>query len=118
VVHFSFAGVSPETVRIAANDNVTWVNRAADTRASVVFPPTIASAFTCTDLRPYFGKTAAGYQSLPISSDSSPQTERVELPCPLRPGRYDYQVWIMDSGLAQTEAAGPGKLLSGTIVVE
>lgn len=115
LVQFSFEGLNPQTVRIAADGNVNWVNQTVDTQGFVVLPPATASAFTCTDLGPYFHKTAAGYQSLPITSYES---QTVQLPCPLRPGRYPYQVWIMDSGLARTAAAGPGRMLSGTLVVE
>ena len=118
LVQVSFTGLSPETVQIPSDGNITWVNGSADSSAIVVLPASMGASFTCAELGPVFRQTAEGYESLPILSQWSPQTERVELPCALRPGRYDYSVRIQNSGLAQTEAAGPGRTLSGVIVVE
>jgi len=116
VVHFSYEAVNPETVRITADGNVTWVNMAPDTRGFVVFPASIASGFRCDDLHPYFSKTANVYRSLPITGT---QSERVELPCPLAPGTYDYEIWLMGSGFGvESGADEPEQILRAKIVVE
>jgi len=116
VVHFSYQAVDPETVRIPADGNVTWVNMAPDTRAFVVFPASIASAFGCKDLHPYFSRTANVYRSLPITGM---QSERVQLPCSLAPGSYAYEIWLTGSGFGEESAADePEQILRATIVVE
>jgi hypothetical protein len=114
VVQFSYDSVSPETVRIAADGNVKWVNLAPDSRGFVVFPATITTGFTCgANLHPYFQKTEAGYRSLPITPVES---ERVELPCPLKPGGYDYEIWVTGAGFGDT--GRPEQKLRGKIVVQ
>jgi len=89
IVQFSYAAVNPETVRIPADGNLTWQNMAPDTRGFVVFPASIASAFRCADLRPYFLRMESVYRSLPLTDEES---ERVQLPCALAPGSYDYEI--------------------------
>jgi hypothetical protein len=116
LVSFSEDSLSPATVHIATNGNVSWENHAEDTQGYVVFPATIAEGFTCGgNLAPYFQRTETGYQSLPLTTFAS---ERVELPCPLRPGTYDYEVWILDAGFAKTTPEGDARKLRGRIVVE
>jgi hypothetical protein len=116
VVRFSYDGVKPATVRISADGNLTWVNEASDTRAYVVFPAGTASSFTCDSLVAYFTRTPAGYQSLPITSMES---ETVKLPCPLAPGSYDYEIWLVGVGLDETsDDATPQQVLRAKIVVE
>jgi hypothetical protein len=116
VVQFSYAAVEPQTVRIAVDGSVTWMNIAQDTRGFVVFPASIASSFRCEDLHPYFSRTAAGYRSLPITAVES---ERVELPCALAPGTYDYEIWLMGAGFGTEFGAGePERILRAKIVVE
>ncbi len=116
VVEFSYEAVNPGTVRIAADGNVTWVNIAPDTRGFVVFPASIASSFRCADLRPYFSKIASVYRSQPITGTES---ERVELPCALAPGTYDYEIWVVGAGFGgQYDADGPQQILRAKIVVE
>ncbi len=116
VVQVSFESLRPETVRIPADGNVTWVNLAPDSRAFVVFPETASPAFTCgEDLDPYFRKIPGGYQSLPITDFES---RIVRLPCALKPGSHAYEIWIMGAGLGQTDASGPERKLQGKIIVE
>jgi hypothetical protein len=116
VVQFSYQAVIPETVRIPADGNLTWVNTAADTSGTVVFPASIAASFRCPDLRPYFSKAADVYRSLPITDT---QSERVQLPCRLAPGTYDYEIWLRGSGFGEeSDAARPDQILRARIVVE
>ena len=116
VVQFSYEAVKPETVRIASDGNITWVNLAADSRGFVVFPASISSGFTCGDaLQPYFQEIPGGYQSLPITRFES---ARVELPCPLERGTYPYEIWLMGTGLGEAIVEAPERKLGGTIVVD
>jgi hypothetical protein len=108
--------VDPETVRIPADGNVTWVNTAADTRGFVVFPASIASGFRCRDLRPYFTRAASVYRSLPITVTES---DHVELPCSLAPGSYDYEIWLLGVGFGtESDPDRPEQILRAKIVVE
>ena len=116
IVHFSFDELSPQTVRIPADGNVHWVNEAVESRGFVVFPASIGRAFRCgEELGPYFRKVEGGFRSLPIDSY---EPRRVQLPCPLAPGRYDYEVVITNTNRGQTAESGAGRKLVGTIVVE
>jgi hypothetical protein len=116
VVEFSFYELKPKAVHISADGNITWVNLAADSKGYVVFPASIAKSFTCGEnLQPYFHKIAGGFQSLPISSY---EPNNVQLPCPLAPGSYDYEIAIMNSGLGEADPTTAERKLLGTIVVE
>jgi hypothetical protein len=115
-VQFTHQALSPETVRITQNGNVTWVNMADDAIGIVVFPASIAASFRCSDLRPYFTKAVSVYRSLPISDMES---ERVKLPCALAPGSYDYEIWIVGEGFGdEFNVDAPDKVLRGKILVE
>jgi hypothetical protein len=115
VVQFTESAVAPETVRITPDGNVNWVSTAAEYTGFVVFPASVASSFTCDDLRPDFSKIPEGYRSLPLTDYAS---ERVELPCPLVPGSYDYEIWLIGAGLGQAyDGYRPERKLRGQIVV-
>ena len=43
----------------------------------------------------------------------------MQLPCPLAPGSYDYEIWLVEGGLAAEVAPGrPEQILRAQIVVE
>ena len=117
VVEFSGFAVNPKTVHLTPDGNLRWVNVGPDYSGYIVFPTSISQAFTCgDDLQPYFSKTDKGYVSLPITGDTS---ERVQLPCPLAPGSYDYEIWLMGTGFGSEYDYGrPERALAGKIVVE
>jgi hypothetical protein len=116
LVQFSYLEVTPETVRIGGDGNVRWENLAEETRAFVIFPESIAPSFRCTDLRPYFVRVGNLYRSLPLMEEES---ERVQLPCSLAPGSYDYEIWLFQAGLSKEIAPDrPEQRLRGKIVVE
>jgi hypothetical protein len=116
VVQFSFTEVNPQTVRIPADGNVTWESTAEEARGFVVFPASIASAFRCADLRPYFVKMQSGaYRSLPLTDEES---ERVQLPCALASGSYDYEIWLVEAGFGDFGDRKPEQVLRANIVVE
>ena len=121
-VQFTEATLHPETARVTAGGSVGWINYSTGFDGSVVFPASIRSSFTCSDLRPIFMKVAAGYQSIPIK-ESGP--ENVTLPCPLKPGEYEYELWLFSPGTLQGVGQGAGagmddplSQMKGKIVVE
>jgi hypothetical protein len=116
IVQFTYQAVSPEVIRIPAAGNVTWQNTAEDAWALVVFPASIASSFRCKDLRPYFTRNEDVYRSHPLTN---PETERVQLPCPLSPGSYDYEIWLMGVGFGgEYDSDQPQNILRAKIIVE
>jgi hypothetical protein len=117
IVQFSHEAVDPATVRIAADGNVQWRNTAPDSSGFIVFPASIAASFRCSDLQPYFARAADVYRSLPITGGAT--SERVELPCSLAPGSYDYEIWLVGSGFGQEfDLRAPQKILRARILVE
>jgi hypothetical protein len=61
-------------------------------------------------------KRANVYRSLPLTDEES---ERVQLPCPLAPGSYDYEIWLVGAGLGEViDARRPEQILRAKIVVE
>lgn len=115
-IQFSGTGLQPETARIPADGNVTWVNQALEYRGIVVLPASMGASFTCSDLRPTFERVSAGYQSLAITQEDP---ENVTLPCALRPGTYPYELWLFGQGLGElSDDAVPARKLRGTLVVE
>ena len=90
MVQFDFDALKPDSVRIPADGTVAWSNIAPDSRGFVVFPEDAASGFRCG----------------------------VELPCPLEPGTYAYEIWIMGIGIGTTDPGRPERRLPGKIVVE
>jgi len=116
VVQFDFQALKPSTVRIPADGTVVWSNIAPDSRGFVAFPESAATAFRCpAGLGAHFQRTSDGYLSPPINSFESPG---VELPCPLQPGTYSYEIWILGIGLGATDPGVPERRLPGKIVVE
>lgn len=95
VVQFTNATLHPSVARVLPGGNVAWVNYASGMDGTVVFPASIKESFICTELRPLFMKVAAGYQSMPIKGSSM---ESVALPCPLKPGEYDYKLQLFEGG--------------------
>jgi hypothetical protein len=116
IVQFTYQTVSPEVVRIPSAGNVGWQNLADDAWGLVVFPASIASAFRCQDLHPYFTRSEGVYRSLPVTN---PESQRVQLPCPLTPGSYDYEVWLMGVGFGgEYDSGTPQRILRAKIIVE
>jgi hypothetical protein len=53
----------------------------------------MASAFTCDELRPQFVLNGDRIESVQVLGDN----ENLATPCPLKPGSYDYEVWLSES---------------------
>ena len=83
---------------------------------SIVFSDAVAAAFTCSERRPNFMKTARGYQSIPIGSE----VDDLEIPCPLKPGEYEYEVWLFSGSMVNpaAEMSDPQSRMQGKIIVK
>jgi hypothetical protein len=64
-------------------------------------------------------KTGTGYQSIPITMDGA--RNDLEISCPLKPGEYEYEIWLFSGG---GMGGGPGGMddpqsrMQGKIIVE
>lgn len=117
VVQFSDASMHPSIARVTEGGNVTWVNYSSSYTGAIVFPDGFPASLTCGEARPRFGKVAAGYQSSPITGSMG---EEATLPCPLKPGEYQYEIYLYE-GQMGAEGSGmfdPNTTMQGKIVVE
>jgi hypothetical protein len=79
--------------------------------------PTLAKAFTCSDLRPNWMKAATGYQSSPVTMGGA--MDDLEIPCPLEPGEYEYEIWLFSGSMGDSAAMDdPQSRMQGKIVVQ
>ena len=117
MVQFTDTTLHPTTAQLLAGGTVSWVNYASLYDGSIVFPPATVAGFTCSDLRPDWGKTADGAQSIPITMGAA--ANDLEIPCPLAPGSYDYEVWLFSPGVGDPSGLDePEARMQGRIVVE
>lgn len=106
VVQINEMKLTPEVVQLSGSKNsIAWTNWSSSW-ARVVFPGGMTSAFTCTDLRPQFAFTGDRIQSINASGDNMD----LVTPCPLKPGSYEYEVWLyeprFDRGDPRTKVKG------------
>lgn len=116
MIRFTDMSVQPRTARVKAGGSVVWTNMASEFNGVISFPLSTESSFTCTELRPYLSRTATRLVSKSVAQDS----DDVTLPCPLKPGEYDYQVDLF-RGMAGGGMDGmdnPQRTLDGKIIVE
>jgi len=111
VVHIMNMHVHPATAHLSPGGNVVWVNYASSLAGVISFPESFKSALTCGEVRPIFSQAADRFESIPVTADS----ENVTLPCPLKPGTYDYQIKLFES---LGNMNNPQLVLDGTIVAE
>ncbi len=110
VVQINNMTLSPRVVRVTAKGNsIAWDNW-SEYLAVVSFPLSILDAFTCKEMRPDFARTADRIESFAAIGDN----EDLVTPCPLKPGTYDYDVYLANS-LANRD--NPQLTLKGQIVV-
>jgi hypothetical protein len=117
-IQFDEENVRPSEGRVLQGGRVTWVNQAEDMSGAIAFPASIRSAFTCTELRPQLSETGEGYVSMPITPGMG---EAFELPCPLKPGSYDYKVLLFNAGPGGNAGVGmydPQLTMPAKLVVE
>ena len=114
VVQFSDSSLHPAIARVNQGGNVTWVNYSSSYTGAVVFSDSFADALTCGEPRPRFAKVAAGYQSSPITGGMG---EDATLPCPLKPGEYEYEIYLFES-MGGGGMFDPNAKMQGKLVVE
>ena len=117
VVQFSDASMHPSIARVTQGGNVTWVNYSSSYTGAIVFPDSFPASLTCGEARPRFAKVAAGYQSSPITGAMG---EDATLPCPLKPGEYEYKIYLFESSIGGMGAGmfDPNTTMQGKIIVE
>ena len=117
MVQFTDMSLHPSTAQVEAGGTVSWVNYGPMDEGSVVFSDDVAKAFTCSELRPNWMKTGTGYQSIPITMGGA--ANDLEIPCPLKPGEYEYEIWLFSSGMGGPAGMDdPQSRMQGKIIVE
>jgi|ETNmetMinimDraft_26_1059896.scaffolds.fasta_scaffold168649_1 hypothetical protein len=93
VVQINNMKLAPEVAEVSGADNsVVWTNWSNNV-ASVHFPASMKSAFTCDELRPQFVLSGDRIESVEVLGGN----ESLATPCPLKPGSYSYEVWLSGS---------------------
>lgn len=110
VVQINNMKLAPEVVEVSGSENtIAWTNWTRST-ATVQFPASIASAFNCDELRPRFVLSGDRIESVAVLGDS----ESLTTPCSLKPGSYDYEVWLSER---PSDRENPHLKLKGRIEV-
>ena len=117
MVQFTDMSLHPSIAQVLEGGTLSWVNYGSMYQGSIVFSDEVAAAFTCSELRPNWMKTGTGYQSIPISMGGA--TNDLQTPCPLKPGEYEYEIWLFRGGMGGPGAMGdPQSRMQGKIIVE
>ncbi len=117
MVQFTDMSLHPSIAQVLEGGTVSWVNYASMYQGSIVFSDEVAAAFTCSELRPNWMKTGTGYQSIPITMGGA--TDDLELPCPLKPGEYEYEIWLFRPSMGGFDGMGdPESRMQGKIIVK
>ena len=111
MVQFTDSYMHPSHAQILSGGTVSWVNYGANLTGSVSFPVEIRASFTCVDLRPNWEQDASSVRSIPITS----LVDDIELPCPLKPGVYSYELLLFDRF---SDSNNPRLTLPGKIIVK
>ena len=102
--------VRPEVVRVPADGNsVAWTNWTRSI-ATVSFSASVADSFTCKETRPDFVVNGPRLESV----EQLGSNEDLVTPCPLKPGTYQYEVYLFDN---MGNRENPRLKLPGTIEV-
>jgi plastocyanin len=118
MVQFTDMSLHPSIAQVFAGGTLSWVNYGSMYDATIVFSGEVAAAFTCTDLRPNWSKTAAGYQSIAITLGGAGND--LETPCPMKAGEYEYEIWLFSAGSMGGGFGGmdnPQSRMQGKIIV-
>jgi hypothetical protein len=117
MVQFTDMSLHPSIAQVVEGGTVSWVNYASMYEGSIVFSEEVAAAFTCSDLRPNWMKTGTGYQSIPITKGGA--MDDLEIPCPLKPGEYEYEIWLFSSTMGGPAGMdNPQSRMQGKIIVK
>jgi hypothetical protein len=110
LVHFTDMHLSPSVAQLNRGGKLGWLNYASNYVGVVTFPKSVASRFTCSELRPMFSEAGTDIVSLPIRMDGM---QNVVLPCPLQPGEYEYRVDLFadPQNLYDPQLTLPGRII-------
>ena len=115
MVQFTDMSLHPSIAQVLEGGTLSWVNYGSMYQGSIVFSDEVAAAFTCSELRPNWSKTGTGYQSIPVTPGGA--SNDLEIPCPLKPGEYEYEIRLFTVGdLGGME--NPQSRMQGKIIVE
>lgn len=110
VVHINNMKLAPEVVEISGSANsIVWTNQSGSA-ATIQFPASIATAFSCDELRPIFVLSGDRVESAEVLRSG----ESLTSPCPLKPGSYSYEVWLSET---RTQRENPHLKINGRIEV-
>lgn len=113
VIQINNESINPKQAHVKAGGSVVWTNFSSYT-ARVAFPMSIMDELTCKEIRPDFFKTADEIQSIPIRGG----TLDLVLPCPLKPGVYDYTANLFSGQGTVDDMNNPQLRIPGKIVVK
>jgi hypothetical protein len=117
MVQFTDSSLHPSIAQVVEGGTVSWVNYASMYEGSIVLSDAVVKALTCSDLGGDWMKTDTGYQSIPITLGGA--MNDFELPCPLKPGEYEYEIWLFTPIAGEPSAQeNPMARMQGKIIVE
>ncbi|MEE3329066.1 MAG: hypothetical protein VX252_17130 [Myxococcota bacterium] len=94
VIQINQFKVHPAVTRVPAEGNsIVWTNF-SDLLAAVSFPASVVDDFTCSEMRPKWVVNGPVLESITIVGGR----EDLWTPCPLKPGVYEYEVQLFNSG--------------------
>ena len=117
VIQVGDMDVAPSVARVKQGGRVSWVSVSTNFRPTLSVPAAIVDRFTCKDLRPQFFLADDRLVSIAMGADM----EAVALPCPLKPGTYDYRIELTSGGEGvggRSMGMNPQGQLRATLVVE
>ena len=117
VIQVGDMDVAPSVARVKQGGRVSWVSVSTNFRPTLSFPATIVDRFTCKELRPQFFLADDRLMSIAMGADM----EAVALPCPLKPGTYDYRIELTSGGEGvggRSMGMNPQGQLKATLIVE
>ena len=104
VVEFTDTSLHPSIARVLEGGTLSFVNYSVGHIGAIEFTRDTEVGFTCTDLAPRWKRASSGVRSEPITGVE----DEFALPCPLKPGEYDYELLLFD-------AAGEGRRPPATL---
>lgn len=115
MVQFTDSSVHPAIAQVLPGGTVSWVNYGEELQGSIVFAGETAESIGCKEARGDWMKTDSGYQSIAITTGGV--MNDLDLPCKLKPGEYDYEIWLFEAppsdpaAMADPQARMPGKII-------
>ncbi len=116
MVQFTDMSLHPSIAVVLEGGTISWVNYASMYDGTIVFSKAVAQAFPC-DLQPDWSDIGTGYQSIPITMEGA--MGDLQIPCPMKPGEYEYEIWLFEPGMGGPGAMDdPQSRMQGKIIVQ